>query len=330
MGKKMGNIYYINEEYFEKQAKEEKKAKLQRRQIKGLLLALVGVGSLAFGLAACHNKDTDTPVITPDAGFETKMPVEDVSVQLGDINSLNIIINDNNCSDAYIEGVCQELDKSRIKYSFSRENNRINQPNSVVITLDQQYTSGVDTCILTSSKNNAKNNDSDALALAMNKALNDQNIGTEIFCGKKGYSGSGNSVEERVPTSTESKITEDNTSYVTICLGTNLPDANTMAGIIKSGLARYVTYQKETAISMDDVSTDGIVRVSYGDVWSTLAEKFGCSTEKLAAANGRTTRDILNMDEAIVNPNVSEMAAFKNPVTVVSNVSKNNADSMNY
>ena len=81
---------------------------------------------------------------------------------------------------------------------------------------------------------------------------------------------------------------------------------------------------------MDDVSTDGIVRVSYGDVWSTLAEKFGCSTEKLAAANGRTTRDILNMDEAIVNPNVSEMAAFKNPVTVVSNVSKNNANSMNY
>lgn len=322
----MGKIYYINNEYFEEQAKNDRKAKVQRRQIKGLLLALVGVGSLALGLAARNDKN-DTVVAMADEKIEETMPVEEVAVQLGDINSLNIIINDNNCSDTYIENICQELDDLRIKYSLSRENDHINQPNSVVVTLDQQYTSGVHTCILTPSKNDIKNNDSDALALAMSKSLNDQNIDTEIFCGKKGYSGSGNSVEERVPTSTESKITEDNTSYVTICLGTNLPDANTMAAVIKSGLARYVAYQKEAAISMDDKSYDGIVRVSYGDVWSTLAEKFGCSVEKLAKANGRTQRDILNTDEAIINPNVSEMAAFKSPITVVS---KNNVNSMSH
>ena len=108
-------------------------------------------------------------------------------VSINDINALNVIINDNDCSDIYTENICQELEKRGLKFSFTRENEGINVNDALVITLDQQYYGGPGVVVLAPYENEG-NNVSDALACAIEKEFSEDGIKMDgIFCGRTGY-----------------------------------------------------------------------------------------------------------------------------------------------
>ena len=159
---------------------------------------------------------------------------------LDDINSLNIIINDNNCSNTFFKAVCSELEEDGIVFKEVKGDSNLEE-NSIIITLDQQYMSGPGSIIIAPYQNNS-NNDSDALALALNVELEKNGmIMGKITCGVSGYRKTEYGVSERVPTSTEEKITDDS-SYVTIAFGVQSLDPKIVATSIKNSLIRYYSY----------------------------------------------------------------------------------------
>lgn len=159
---------------------------------------------------------------------------------LDDINSLNIIINDNNCSNTFFKAVCSELEEDGIIFKEVKGDTNLEE-NSIIITLDQQYMSGPSSIIIAPYQNNS-NNDSDALALALNVELEKNGmIMGKIACGVSGYRKTEYGVSERVPTSTEEKITDDS-SYVTIAFGVQSLDPKIVATSIKNSLIRYYSY----------------------------------------------------------------------------------------
>ena len=65
-----------------------------------------------------------------------------LEVSISSINNLNIIINDHECSDSFFDAVCKALEEKGIAFTVSHLGNGINVDNSVVVTLDMQYSSG--------------------------------------------------------------------------------------------------------------------------------------------------------------------------------------------
>lgn len=236
---------------------------------------------------------------------------ESINVSIEDINSLNIIINDNDCNDSYIEKICQSLEALGIKFKFTRACEDINVPNSVVISLDQQYISGPKTAILTQYKNSS-DNDSDALAIAMNSAFGECCNG--IFCGRRGFQKNmlGN-IGNRIPTSTESAIQDDlNINFVTICFGTDTLLPEEVTEYLKNGLGVFAAYRK-----VEDKVSDLIYRVEASDTAASISEKMGCSldsVEKILNSKEKT-----QVDDAIINPSVALITAFNSPISINDN-----------
>lgn len=238
-----------------------------------------------YSILGKFSEDLYDPVIITDS----------IEVSLADINNLNIVINDNECSNSFIESICQQLDMDGIRYSFSRQEDGLDVENAVVITLDQQYVSGPRVCVIGAYENNRGDN-SDGLALAMDTAFRAGGVDSDgIFCGKRGYRQDNLGISTRVPTPTEEAIlVESNTSFVTIAFGTNTPSAEEIAGIIEDGLGRYVAY-----ISRKEHG-DLIYRAEANDTIDSLAEKFG--TAAFDVSNLNNIDNIIPSDEAIINP----------------------------
>ncbi len=227
--------------------------------------------------------------------FEPITIGDTIDVSLADINNLNIVINDNECSNSFIESICQQLDFDGIKYSFSRQEDGFDIDSGVVITLDQQYVSGPRVCIIGPHNNNRHDN-SDALALAMDTAFRAKGLDSDgVFCGKRGYRQGSQGISTRVPTPTEEAIPIDtNTSFVTISFGTSIPNAEDIASIIEDGLGRYIAY-----VSMK-TQGDLVRRAESGDTIDSLAESFG--TTSFDVSNLNNISNIIPSDEAIINP----------------------------
>ena len=75
-----------------------------------------------------------------------KTKIGNIFVAIGnDLNSINlennsnIIINDNDCSDTLFQMVCDKLREDGIIFQVTSNGVNIDQDNSTVITLDQQY-----------------------------------------------------------------------------------------------------------------------------------------------------------------------------------------------
>ncbi len=243
-----------------------------------------------------------------------------IHVSLADINHLNIIINDNECSNSFIEAICQQLDRDGIRYTFANGRDMLDVTDSVVLTLDQQYVSGPRVAIMGAYDNNRPDN-SDALALAMDTAFRASGVGSDgVFCGKRGYRSSDvyGEVRTRVYTPTEEAIGIDsNTSFATISFGTGVLSPEDTAHIIEEGLARYVAYVSEKNDS------DLIYRTEMGDTLDSLASRFGTSSFDISSLN---SVDTIVPDETIINPVAYKTAVFdKNiPVTISEvNINKN-------
>ena len=228
--------------------------------------------------------------------FEPIIIDDSINVSLADINNLNIIINDDECSDSYIEAICQQLDVLGIVYAFSKQEDNINSENSTIITLDQQYVAGPKVSIIGSYENNRGDN-SDALALAMETSFRANGIASSgVFCGRRGYrQSSTDTITTRIPTPTEDTIPTDfDTSFVTISFGTDIPSAESVANVIVGGLGRYLAYINSRG------HADLLYRAGANDSIENLAEHFGSSSFEVSNLNGIS--DAIPCDESIINP----------------------------
>lgn len=232
------------------------------------------------------------------------------NVSVNDINMLNIIIDDSDCSDNFFDEICKILSDDGLKFKVSKNGNGVNVGNSVVITLDQQYSSGFESIVF-APFDNARVGESDALALSIQSAFKNINLSTgNISCGKVGYriSDDGN-VSNIVPTSTEEAIDENHdTSFVTISLGTQTIEPDDIAKCIENGLARYVCY-----INNYDSQTDLIYRSTDGESVEMVSNYFASTPESLSFANNLTNKETLDA-QAIVNPVVKDLDVFNHRI----------------
>lgn len=241
---------------------------------------------------------------------ETIIPYEQedpINVSLEEINSLKIIINDNDCREDFINSVCAELDRDGIKYTFTRNCENIDVDNAVVITLDQQYMAGPATVIFASLQN-CRIGNSDALALAAQRAFYEKGFLVDgVACGQMGFRENDNgTISERIPTETESSIgTDKNTSFVTISFGTQNTHAGLTASSIEGMLTRY--YSFITSGYGDD---DLVYCVEEGEDYSDIAEKLDTTSSTLYKYNGSPDESILLTGDALINPAVSKIREF--------------------
>lgn len=221
-------------------------------------------------------------------------------------NSMNIIINDNDCSDAFFADVCEYLREDGIVFSTTSKCEGINVDGSTVITLDQQYNSGTSTMVF-APYNNTRNGYSDSLALCMQAAFN-QNHQTvnKLYCGKIGYSeDEDGNINRFCPTDTEQAIDSlADVSFVTISFGTECKDARLVAEIIKNGLVRQKYY-----LDNYDKNTDLVYRASKADSLDTVADYFSSDIRDLKFVN--SIKDSSFQDsQAVINPNILGMPVF--------------------
>lgn len=298
----------VYEENIRKNAHHSKKVKRTKSNKISQFVAsgLAAITIFSVG-AALGNKNSEEVTINEPIKIEEVVPDKNVEITLEQINSLNLIINDNGCDDNFIEAVCQRLDENGVKYNFSRDNEAVDVDNSVVISLDQEYITeekaadGVSKEILAPYENEA-NNDSDALAVAMSKTFG----GTTIYCGKKHYG----DFLDRAPTSTEKAIDKDkNIAQVTLCFAKNSASPYGVADNITSALGKYVAYKNE------DLDVDLLFRAGAdcNSAWG-LAEKFGCSVDEVRKYNNIENPDL---NQTILNPAIKDMKAFSGQVKVV-------------
>ena len=308
---------------------ENGELKLTRKSKKGLIIALcfgVGFGGL-YGLHLDNiqneNANDTRPIFSFESpgdisirdqnfidGNEIIVPYEQedpINVSLEQINSLNIIINDSNCREDFINGVCEELDRDGIKFTFSRNGENINVDSAVVITLDQQYMAGPGTVVFAPLENGRIGN-SDALALAAEKAFYEKGFLVDgIACGQMGFRENENgTISERVPTETESLVSKDkNTSFVTISFGTQNTHAGLTAASIESMLTRYYSY-----INADYGQEDLIYCVENGQDYHIIGDILGSDPDTLDNFNDTSDESILLPGETILNPITSQRREF--------------------
>ena len=221
-------------------------------------------------------------------------------------DSMNIIINDNDCSDIFFSEICNLLSQEGIYFKISKKCNDINIDGSTVITLDQQYNSGKSTMIF-APYNNARTGYSDSLALCMMAAFNQNGYDiNKLYCGKIGYFEDENgNINKFSPTETELAIDSlSEVSFVTIALGTDCKDASVVAEIIKNALVRQKYY-----LDNYDKNADLIYRASENDSIENVANYFGSSIEELNLMNKIKDSSFLD-SQAIINPNIVGMPVF--------------------
>lgn len=227
-------------------------------------------------------------------------------VTLDEINDMNIIINDNDCSHTFFEEVVANLTDDGIKVTTTSNGLDINQNDATVITLDQQYSSGPGTIIF-APYDNARVGESDSLALSMQAAFKQNGFEVdEISCAQAGFrENEDGSIDTYFPTDTEDAIDNDHdSSFVTISFGTQNQNAEWVAKSIENGLARQNYY-----LNNDDNNTDLIYRANSNDNINDVANYFGTDSSSLKEFNNLNDSE-LNDSEAIVNPVVENMNAF--------------------
>lgn len=276
---------------------DDNKFDLKRKFKRGLMITstLMVVGSTFIGCKANNeNNELDSMITSINA-----------DVSLDDVNEMNIILNDSDCSDTFFEDVCEKLKEDGLKFSITKNNEDMHD-NSVVITLDQQYSSGSDTIIF-APYDNARIGYSDSLALSMQAAFKQNGfLGNNIVCGKIGYREDENgNVSTSIPTETEEVLASDSdVSFVTISFGTQNLNSEWVAKSIENGLARQKYY-----LDNYDAASDLIYRASSNDSIEVVADYFNTNVNTLNNYNG-INGQVLFDSQAIINPDVESMEVF--------------------
>ena len=232
--------------------------------------------------------------------------------------SMNIIINDCDCSDGFFVDICSSLLNEGIEFQVVKNCKGINIDGSTVITLDQLYNSGKTTMIF-APYDNTRIGYSDSLALSFKAAFNQNGFDiNKIYCGKTGFfeEKEGN-ISKFGATETEQAIDSlAEVSFVTLSLGTECKNPTIIANIIKDALVRQKYY-----LDNYDKNTDLIYRASEIDSVENVANYFGANADELKLIN--SIKDNTFQDsQAIINPNVIGMPVFdKNAIFSLSDSS---------
>lgn len=247
--------------------------------------------------------------------FDEKEQKKETSiiVSIRELNNLNIIINDDNCRDNFVNEICEILQFNGIKFKFITGCENIDDDNSIVITLDQQYVAGYAMMIFAPLNNNRTGN-SDALALSAKAAFkNNGFIIDGIACGQIGFKQNENGeVSERVPTKTESHLEKyTNNNFVTIALGTQDTNASTVAASIEEMLVRYYSY-----VNSNREKTDLIYCVEKKQNYDDIASILGTTSESLDFYNSTSDEKVLLTGETIINPIVEDIKEFDDQISV--------------
>ncbi len=237
--------------------------------------------------------------------LEEMIPAFSTSIVLDDINQMNLIINDNDCSDVFFQEVVDKLREDGITFTTTKYGENINQNNATIVTLDQQYSAGKNTIVF-APYDNARVGQSDSLALAMHAAFNQNGfLMADISCGKVGYEeDKDGNVHYYLPTNTENDINEGyDSSFVTISFGTNNINAEWVAKSIENGLARQNYYLN------GDNPTDLIYRANPNDSIDSVADYFSTDTNQLKRFNNMNG-PAFGDSQTIINPAIENNPAF--------------------
>lgn len=315
----MKNMEVHNEEKLESGG-----LKLVRKSKDGLIILIclsLGMGAVAgcqseigevSNTNSAYYQDGDTPMRNQIFIDENEVIVpstqkDPINISLEEVNGLNIIINDNDCREEFINSVCEELDKDGIKFTFTRNGENINVDNAVVITLDQQYMAGPATVVFAPLEN-ARLGYSDALAISAQKAFYEKGFLVDgIACGQMGFrENNDGTISERIPTETEAVIGKDKiSSFVTISFGTQNTHAGLTAAAIEATLTRYASYLKSN-YEYEDL----IYCVEDGQTYDDISYILGVDSDALDGYNETSDSSRLLVGETIVNPNVSLRREF--------------------
>ena len=275
------------------------KYKLFKKSRIGVILSIVSIGAIASSLASINDEVHDIHNIN------TAIP-KTSNISSSEINELNIIINDSDCSDSFFNDVCDILKQDGIMFDTTKNCDDINKDNCTVITLDQQYSSGANTLIFAPLSNTRLGN-SDSLTIAMKSAF-DQNcfFVDDILCSQIGFEqDSFGNIKYNIATDTEKSIDDDkDASFVTISFGTTNNSAEWTAKSIENGLARYKCY-----INNYDIGTDLIYCANQSDSVDEISKYFGVDSTKLVKYNKIKNNKVADT-QAIVNPGVRDIDVF--------------------
>lgn len=278
---------------------ESKRLNLKKVAKRGFMLAsTLLVVSSSIGGCGIENKHDDE--------LNSMVSYLDTNVSLDEVNDMNIIINDSDCSDTFFEDVCAKLSDDGLIFTVSRNNENINKDNSTVVTLDHQYSSGSDTIIFAPYNNTTVGN-SDSLALSMQAAFKQNGfLGNNIVCGKVGYREDENgNIVTSIPTETEEALDADSdTSFVTISFGTQNTNSEWVAKSIENGLARQRYY-----LNNYDTGSDLVYRASSTDDVEVIADYFNSDVNTLNRFNNIDSNTLFD-SQAIINPEVEKMDVF--------------------
>ena len=278
---------------------ESSNYKLKRNRKVGVILSIVSIGAIISGLASINNNARDSHNVNIDIPTTS-------NVSSSEINDMNIIINDSDCSDIFFNEVCDYLKRDGINFSTTKDCVDINKDNCTVVTLDQQYSSGSSTLIF-APYSNTRLGYSDSLALAMKSAF-DQNcfFVDNVLCSQIGFEQDefGN-IKYNIPTDTEKAIDSDkDTSFVTISFGTKNLNAEWTAKSIENGLARQKHYMLNY-----DTGNDLIYCANQNDSLDEISKYFNTDSASLIKYNDITNGKVADT-QAIVNPSVQSMDVF--------------------
>lgn len=193
----------------------EENVKLTKK-LKGPILAGTIAASVAvFGSQLLFNSNdrlTDQP--------EDLLSSNTIEVASDDINDLNLIINDNDCGNAFFEDVCDSLEEQGIKFEISRQNDNLKHEDATIITLDQQMVSGEGVTLIGPQQDGTANH-SEALLKAAQVTFHQRAWDTNSIAGIATYKTdeNGEIVYTTVPSPTEQDVLDDS-AYITFAFGT--------------------------------------------------------------------------------------------------------------
>lgn len=223
---------------------------------------IVAIGVLTGVIIASGQKNAGET----DNELDSMISDNTLEVSIDDINdNLSLIINDNDCGNAFFEDFCQSLEEQGIEFLISRSNDNLDYENSTVITLDQQMVAGEGIALVGSQKDGTANH-SEALLMSMLVTLHNDGWEANAIAGISQYQSldNGDVIYTTVPSPTEQMATKSD-AQITVAIGTMPTDATTekLAKDVTVALGRYSNYLINDEKHVEIVSEPNSVHAEY-------------------------------------------------------------------
>ena len=222
---------------------------------------IVALGTLTGVIIANGQKDPS------DVNNDLDSMVSDntLEVSIDDINdNLSLIINDNDCGNAFFEDFCQSLEEQGIEFRTSRSNDNLDYENSTVITLDQQMVAGEGIALVGPQKDGTANH-SEALLMSMLVTLHNDGWEANAIAGISQYQSldNGDVIYTTVPSPTEQAATKSD-AQITLAIGTMPADAtiDKLAKDVTVALGRYSNYFDKQILAASSFSYSKHVEIT--------------------------------------------------------------------